>query len=78
MFICLNCGALFENPKIHTETHGLDSPPFEKRKGCPICTEAFVETPTCDMCGEYITEDYCVIGNKKYCNGCYTIKNLGE
>ena len=29
MYICLDCGRIFEIPRKHIETHGLDSPPYE-------------------------------------------------
>lgn len=37
MFRCLECGAKFKETLELTETHGLDTPPFEKRYVCPEC-----------------------------------------
>ena len=58
MYICLDCGYLFEEPKHYTETHGLDTPPYEQLIGCPKCSGAFVETYRCDCCGEWIIDKY--------------------
>lgn len=37
MFKCNDCGAKFDSPKLHLETHGLSAPPFEERAECPEC-----------------------------------------
>ena len=37
MFRCLECGIKFEKTLELIETHGLDTPPFEKRYVCPEC-----------------------------------------
>ncbi len=37
MFRCLECGAKFSETLELIETHGLDTPPFEKRYVCPHC-----------------------------------------
>ena len=34
---CTECGLKFDTPKIYTETHGLDFPPYEEYSGCPYC-----------------------------------------
>lgn len=77
MFICLDCGEIFEEPKIFTETHGLDSPPYEKLYGCPECGGNFTEAFECDVCGEYIDDEY-IITDKgdRICNNCYTVYNI--
>ena len=37
MFRCLECGEAFEETLEIIETHGLDTPPYEKRFVCPEC-----------------------------------------
>jgi hypothetical protein len=79
MYICLECGCLFEEPKCYYEKHGLDCPPYEEWLGSPCCRGDYVEAYRCDYCGEYInTDTYVEVGNKKYCEECFTIKNLED
>lgn len=40
-YICFDCGEEFDTPKLYIETHGLDSPPYEKVRGCPVCGGAY-------------------------------------
>lgn len=43
MYKCLNCGAVFEEPAVTYETHGLDRPPYEKVYVCPVCRDNYME-----------------------------------
>lgn len=75
MYICLDCGELFEEPCKYVETHGLDSPPYEKYMGCPHCGGAYVETIQCDICGEWISGEYVKLDNDMVvCDNCYVVK----
>ena len=57
MFICNDCGAIFDNPEVEYETHGLDSPPYERWLICPNCrSSSFEEALLCTRCYEYVTE----------------------
>ena len=56
MFVCLDCGYVFEEAVRHTETHGFTDGRYETWHGCPKCSGAFVETRCCDNCGEYIVD----------------------
>lgn len=79
MNVCLDCGCLFEEGKHYTETHGLDSPPYEEWNGCPSCGGTYEETFECDVCGEYITSEYAEVkDHQKICEACYQIKCIGE
>lgn len=79
VYICLDCGETFEEPKRYTETHGLDSPPYEEWNGCPSCGGAYVEAYRCDLCNDWINEEYVEIKNGyKYCENCFQIKEVGE
>lgn len=80
-YVCLECYEIFDEDRLDTweETHGLDCPPYEKRSGCPYCGGAYTEAHLCDACGEYInTETYVEIDDKRYCEGCFTIRHLED
>ena len=59
MYRCCECGNLFEEGEqaVWEETHGLDSPPYEKFSGCPLCKGDYEEVYQCDSCGDWHTED---------------------
>ena len=64
MYKCEECGNLFEEGEQveWVETHGLDSPPYERWSGCPICKGGYAEIKPCKICGSYnhdFDEDYC-------------------
>ena len=78
LFVCIDCGKTFEEPKYWEETHGLDHGPYERWSGCPHCYGAYVETYQCDCCGEWITDTYIIINKDRYCQDCYRTVELGE
>ena len=78
MYVCIDCGEIFETPEHYIETHGLERPPYEEWDGCPNCAGAFTKAHRCDYCGEWIDGDYIKIGNKRYCNGCAIHYELGD
>ena len=59
MYRCRECGNLFEEGEqaVWEETHGLDSPPYEKFSGCPICKGDYEQVYQCKKCGDWHTED---------------------
>ena len=59
MYKCRKCGNLFEEGEqaVWEETHGLDSPPYEKWSGCPVCHGDYEEVHQCKKCGDWHTED---------------------
>ena len=59
MYRCCECGNLFEEGEQATweERHGLDSPPYEKWSGCPVCRGDYEEVHQCKECGSWHTED---------------------
>jgi hypothetical protein len=72
MFVCRECKNLFEEPKTYFETHGLETPPYEKFTCCPFCGGTYVKTMPCDYCGEYIEGKYVEMPDKKVCcDYCY-------
>ena len=59
MYRCCECGNLFEEGEqaVWEETHGLDSPPYEKFSGCPVCKGDYEEVHQCKGCGDWHTEN---------------------
>lgn len=59
MFKCCECGHLFEEGEqaVWEERHGLDTPPYEKWSGCPLCKSDYEEVHQCKECGNWHTED---------------------
>ena len=57
---CLECGHIFEEGEQAEweETHGLETPPYKKMSGCPICKGNYDETCRCSVCkGEFLEEE---------------------
>ena len=80
MYICLDCGNIFENPRKYVEKHGLDSPPYEELVGCPLCSGAYAETFKCDGCGKWIDGEFVEIlpSHEVYCDGCFDLKDIED
>lgn len=79
MKLCLECDALFDAASTYMETHGLDTPPFETKIGCPVCGGNFVEALQCDMCGQWITGEYIKIGyDTVVCDNCYSVRHVED
>ena len=78
MFVCLECGNIFETPKHWEETHGLDCGPYEKWSGCNICGGAYTEAYQCDCCVKWINDDYIIADGNRYCQNCYREVRLGD
>lgn len=51
-FKCLECGHIFEKGEQAEweEKHGLETPPYERFGGCPLCKGAYEETERCFVC----------------------------
>ena len=79
MFVCLDCGRVFEDPIHWEETHGLDTPPYEHFTGCPYCGGAYTEAHRCDCCEEWIVDDYYKTDDgQRYCEDCIRKIRLGD
>ena len=78
MYMCADCGFVFEEPKHYTETHGLDTPPYEEWSGCPLCSGAYSKTLQCDECGRFFTGNYLVYDYMVICEDCYQIRNTED
>ncbi len=55
MYRCENCRHLFEEGEqaAWEEKHGLDTPPYEKWSGCPLCRSGYEEVYQCKKCGDW-------------------------
>jgi hypothetical protein len=70
---------MFAEPEHFIDTHGLDTPPYEERDGCPACGGAYARTYECGCCGRYITGDYVKVDDdERYCEECYRVHELGD
>ena len=69
MYRCVNCGNLFEEGEqaVWEEHHGLDSPPYEKWSGCPVCKGDYEEVHQCKECGDWHSDDELYDG---WCENC--------
>lgn len=76
--ICLECFTIFDEPSIQIETHGLDTPPYEKHAVCPYCGGTWAELIRCDGCGQPIIEEYIYIRptGDRFCNNCFVQRKI--
>ena len=71
MYICNDCGAEFESPKLQMERIGeyWGQPAWEPWGSCPGCGSDDIEMEsTCPMCGEEYKPN-----DKRYCDTCFTV-----
>lgn len=64
MYKCKKCGDRFQTPDIVYESYNLDTPPYDRKVGCPACSSRNIDDykPTyCANCGIEISdgETYC-------------------
>lgn len=79
MWVCTNCGHIFEEPHRWEERHGFDYGPFEKFSGCPECGESYIEAHKCDECGHWITGEYIkTVSGQRICENCYNVMEIGD
>jgi Zn finger protein HypA/HybF involved in hydrogenase expression len=79
VFACKDCGFVFDDSKLFVDTHGLDTPPYEERYGCPKCGGAYAETFKCSSCAKWINDLYIKTEDgERYCHNCYSHMDLGE
>jgi hypothetical protein len=79
MFVCLDCGRIFENPKHYRDSHGFDYGPYEQWDGCPSCGGAYAEAYECDECGRWITSEYIkTVSGQRICENCHRVVELGD
>lgn len=72
MFICMDCGHVFEEPRVEHERMAdfWGAPAWEEFGVCPNCGSVEYDTAEqCERCGEWVPEttDF---GNVKLCDFC--------
>lgn len=85
MLKCSDCGKVFENDEAVeiTETHGMETPPYEKFYVCPNCRGNVEKAKKCRICGEYdyeedMLDDVCTACIDKYAKDVDVCYKLGE
>lgn len=69
MFICTDCGLVFEEVGSYSENHASygDAPAVEEWSCCPCCEGCFEEAEQCKICGEFFLQKNVHGG---VCNSC--------
>jgi hypothetical protein len=79
MYVCCECGHVFEEPEHWEETHGLDYGPYEHMSGCPHCGGGYAEAHKCNCCDDWIDDTYIKTDDgNRYCFNCYRVMELGD
>lgn len=79
MFVCSECGTLFEDPVEWEETHNLDTPPYEHFSGSPCCFSNYAVAHKCNCCEEYIVGPYIKVDSgERICDNCYRVMEIGD
>ena len=81
MFICCECGKVFEDIIRWREDRGecFGFPSYEEYSGSPCCHESYAEAYKCDCCDRWIDGPYIrLISGERICENCYNTYELGE
>ncbi len=69
MFICLDCGNVFDEPNTYIEHHPYGDGYVNEEFGyCPHCNGDYAEAVQCEQCGEYYIEED--MHDSIMCNAC--------
>lgn len=78
MYLCLDCGNIFSEPKRFREV-GSEDIPFDEWCGCPECGGNYATLHICDRCGEAIaTDHFYTIDGETYCEKCCEEHRIDE
>ena len=80
MYVCCECGAIFENVVVFIEDRGecFGFPSYEKVHVSPCCHGDYAETFRCDSCGKWIIDRYVKINTgERFCENCYRVIESG-
>ena len=78
-WICIECNEVFDEPKVYTDSHGLDNPPYEMYSACPYCGGSYVHAHVCYCCDKWIIGPYIMLGSgERVCENCYVTYDLGD
>lgn len=82
MYICLECGKIFAEPKSYIEDHGQcehHERLLESFSGCPHCRGAYAPATRCSVCNDWIQDDYIKLSDGQcVCRNCYVNMTLEE
>ena len=82
IYLCKECGNIFEKAVLMTERHDAPFPPYEEWYGCPnpkCCSGAYVEVKDCKACMLTITGEYITTNDGfNYCENCYIKRDIRE
>lgn len=79
LYVCVECGCVFDKPKCYVERHGLDTPPYEQFSVCPNCGGTYVRAKQCSYCGDEITGEYVKIADGNvYCENCFSLRDISD
>lgn len=75
MFICNDCGAMYDSLEKFHEYIDDDGHEYNIYYGCPNCRSDNVDQLCkCDLCGEYVADGYVLLKDGTIaCNNCYTL-----
>jgi hypothetical protein len=79
MYVCLDCGKTFKEPKQYKETLNLEYP-YHTWMGCPVCAGGKYDiTLQCEVCKKYAKEEYITTEDGHvYCSKCYKRHEIGQ
>ena len=81
MFVCLNCGDVFDEPIRWKEYLGerFGEHVYEYLTGSPCCKHGYEEAYKCDCCDDWIVDGYIKTDDgHRYCENCILHYELGE
>ena len=83
MFICLDCGHVFNEDELASWEEGRGEywgePCSEEVSGCPQCKGDYAKTYRCNSCDEWIDDIYIKTDDgNRYCLECYKVMHIGD
>jgi hypothetical protein len=78
MFVCQNCGNVFERPRMFP-VDTVESLQYIKHfPGCPACaSDEYNILKFCDHCGARIDDTYIETANgQSWCSNCYKVESV--
>ena len=78
MYVCKECGNVFDHPLRITECLEFFGRPCVREEFCfPCCKADYEPLRRCSICGENICGDYIMIVNgERICDSCYVRKTI--
>lgn len=79
-YMCLECGAEFDEPQQIIERHGFADGPHETFLSCPQCSGEYTIKLACDHCGHTLRDKYVLVKKTKerICMDCVIEYEVGE